>query len=275
MIIENREAGGPSGTVVSSDGTTIAYDRYGSGEPVVLVVGALSGRTSFAPLAQALAPHFTVFAYDRRGRGASGDTQPYAVERELEDLAAIAAEAGDSPCALGHSSGAGLVIRAAAAGVPFSRLALYEPPFMLAGDRTAVGAAFIARQSELIAAGRRGEALENWMVNTLGASEQELEQMRQAPYWAKWEAMAQTTIYDATIMQGDENGTPMPREWAETVKQPALAMVGEKSAPWMQNSIRALAGLLPDARLRTFPGAGHGFAPEAMVPVLREFCADR
>ena len=271
---EQRAGSGPSGTVVSRDGTAIAYDRYGSGEPVVLVSGALTARASLVPLAQALAQHFTVFAYDRRGRGASGDTPPYAVEREIEDLAAIVAETGGTACALGHSSGAALVIRAASAGVPLSRLALYEPPFILGGDHVPVGAEFIARQRELIAAGRRGEALEHWMVNTVGVSEQGLEQMRQAPFWPALEALVHTTVYDATIMQGEGDGTPMPPEWAETVKQPALVMVGEKSGPWMQNSVRALEALLPNARLLTFPGADHSIAPEAMAPVLREFCTE-
>ena len=273
MTEESHTATGPTGTVVSRDGTSIAYDRYGSGEPVVLVGGALTDRAALGPLAQALASHFTVFAYDRRGRGASGDTQPYAVEREIEDLAAVVAEAGGSACPLGHSSGAALVLHAAAAGVPLTRLALYEPPFMLPRDRPSLGAEFIARQRELIEAGRRGDALEHWMVSTVGMPEQAIDQMRRSPFWAGLEAIVHTTVYDATIMLVDADGAPIPARWAETVKQPVLAMVGEKSAPWQQNSIRALVGLLPDARLRTFPGADHGFEPAAMVPVLREFCA--
>ena len=146
-------------TVVSRDGTTIAVNRYGSGPTLALVGGAFSDRRALAPFAQALAPYFTVFAYDRRGRGDSGDTPPYAVAREIEDLAAVIAAAGGPACVFGHSSGAGLAVLAAADGAAISRLALYEPPYMVAKEDPLPPDGLAARITELAKSGRRGEAV--------------------------------------------------------------------------------------------------------------------
>src|SRR5207253_10425267 len=149
--------------VVSKDGTAIAFEQFGEGQPLVLVVGAFNDRSTGAPLAASLAPHFSVFTYDRRGRGESGDTAPYAVEREIEDLAALIAEAGGAAAVFGYSSGANLALQAAASGLPITRLALYEAPYLVDldnGQQPGARPSHAAQLSALIAAGRRGDAVE-------------------------------------------------------------------------------------------------------------------
>src|SRR6266702_4765718 len=147
-------------TIQSSDGTTIAFERSGDGPPIILVVGAFNDRSTGMPLAQFLAPHFTVFTYDRRGRGDSGDTAPFAIDRELEDLDALIAQAGRAASVFGYSSGALLSLKAAGRGLPITKLALYEPPFMVLDGRPGPAVDHSGRLAELIAAGRRGDAVE-------------------------------------------------------------------------------------------------------------------
>ncbi|HEV2636715.1 MAG TPA: alpha/beta hydrolase [Actinocrinis sp.] len=264
-----------TGGVVSADGTRIAFDRFGSGlTAVVLVGGAFSERAGSRPLAEALAPYATAYAYDRRGRGDSGDTAPYAVEREIEDLAAIVAEAGGREvCVFGHSSGAGLVLRAAAAGVKMGRLALYEPPYIVDDTRRAVPSNFALHLAELVADDRRADVVALWMAHTVQMPEEAIAQMRQSPMWSALEALAHTTVYDLAIMSDTMSGTSLPQEWSTSVKVPTLVMVGGESPAWIQNSTEELTRLLPDARRHSLPGADHGVKPEQVVPVLREFFA--
>src|SRR5438270_2398156 len=143
--------------VVSKDGTRIAFDRHGDGQPIILVVGAFNERSTGTPLATFLAPHFAAYTYDRRGRGDSGDTAPYAVDREIDDLAALIAEAGGAAAVFGYSSGAMLALHAAARGLPITRLVLYDPPYMVQPPTGEPDHA--ARLADLIAGGRRGEAV--------------------------------------------------------------------------------------------------------------------
>jgi pimeloyl-ACP methyl ester carboxylesterase len=259
-------------TVVSRDGTKIAVDQYGSGPSIVLVGGAFTDRRGLAAAAQALAPYFTVFGYDRRGRGDSGDTPPYAPAREVEDLAAVIAAAGEPACVFGHSSGAGLAVLAAADGVAISKLALYEPPYMVDKGDYLPPAGLAGRMTELSASGRRGEAVEYWMTETIGMPAAAVAQMKDSPAWPGLEAVVHTAAYDAEIMADQERGDPLPAAWATQVTIPALIMDGENSPAWMHRSMDALADLLPDTRRHTFPGADHGVAPEALAPVLRDFC---
>ena len=153
--------------VTSKDGTSIAFDRMGDGPPVILVCGGSVDRMSNAPLAELLASDLTVLNYDRRGRGDSGDTLPYAVEREVEDIDALVMEAGGSAFLYGTSSGAALALEAAANGLPIMKLALWEPPFIL--DETARPPADqVAQYDTMIAAGRRGDAAEFFMAKVVG-----------------------------------------------------------------------------------------------------------
>jgi pimeloyl-ACP methyl ester carboxylesterase len=260
-------------TVVSRDGTKIAVDRYGSGPPIALVGGAFTDRRALAPFAQALAPSCTVLAYDRRGRGDSGDTPPYAVAREIEDLAAVLAAAGGPARVFGHSSGAGLAVLAAAGGVAISRLAVYEAPYMLDKADPLPPADLAARITELASSGRRGEAVEFWMKDTIRLPAEVIAQMRQSPTWPGLEAVVHTAAYDATIMADTERGDPLPTAWATQITIPTLIMDGANSPPWQHRSMDALADLLPNTQRHTFPNADHSVPPAVLAPVLSAFFA--
>ena len=189
--------------VISSDGTGIAFDRAGQGPPLILVDGALCSR-SFGPmpkLAPLLTGHFTVFTYDRRGRGESGDTQPYAVGREIEDIQALIREAGAPAFLLGLSSGAALAAEAAARGLPVEALALYEPPYMVDPAAPRPPADFEAQLRKLVAAGRRGDAVRLFM-KVVGLPKFLIAVMRFFPMWPKLEAVAHTLAYDAAVRDG-------------------------------------------------------------------------
>src|SRR5215216_1992011 len=186
--------------ITSNDGTTIAFDRLGEGPPVILVCGQSTDRSSNAGVAALLAPDFTVFNYDRRGRGDSGDTAPYAVEREVEDIDALIKEAGGSAFVYGMSSGAALALEAAASGLAITKLALWEPPFILDDSRPRPPADTARIYTELVSRGRRGEAVEFFMRQVVGLPAEFVAQARKAPWWPAQEALAHTLAYDATIM---------------------------------------------------------------------------
>ena len=255
--------------VKSADGTAIAVERQGSGPAIVLVAGALTPGAAFRPLAQLLAPHFTVYAYDRRGRGDSGDTAPYAVEREIEDLAAVIAEAGGQAYVFGHSSGAILALEAAAAGQGIAGLALYEPPLILSGEPMPPD--FADQLAALVAAGRRGDALALWMRLTARLSDEAIAQARAEPWWAGAEALVPTAVYDATISAPYTRGQPLAAPHWSGVPVPALVLDGEVSPPVMRAGAAAVADLLPDATAQTLPGQAHGAPPEMIAPVLTTF----
>jgi pimeloyl-ACP methyl ester carboxylesterase len=259
--------------VTSKDGTTIAFDRSGAGRPIVLVGGAMSDRGAAASLAALLAPRFTVIAYDRRGRGDSGDTPPYAVDREVDDLEALVGEAGGSAFAFGHSSGAVLVLEAAARGVAITKLALYEPPFIVDDSRPALPNDYVTQMAELVSAGRRGDAVEYFMTKAVMVPADMVAQMRNSPMWAGMEGLAHTLPYDGAIMGDRMGGDPLPPGSWVSVTAPALVMDGEASPDWARNAVQALADVLPNARRQTLEGQDHGAAPEVVAPVLEEFFA--
>ncbi|MGH2659367.1 MAG: alpha/beta fold hydrolase [Actinomycetota bacterium] len=252
--------------VTSRDGTTIAFDRMGEGPPIILVCGGSVDRMSNAPLAALLAEHFTVFNYDRRGRGDSGDTAPYAVNREVEDVEALIAEAGGSALLYGTSSGAALALEAAASGLPITKLALWEPPFIL-DESARPPANQVETYNELVAAGRRGDAVEFFMTKVVGMPAEFVAEARNAPWWPAQEALAHTLAYDATIM-GDYS---LPTERAASVKAPTLVIAGGADFPWMRETAQALAEALPDGQTRTLEGQGHDVDPAVLAPELVEF----
>src|SRR2546421_5186212 len=170
-------------TVMSKDGTPIACDQSGQGPALILVVGAFNDRSTGQPLAALLSDHFTVFNYDRRGRGMSGDTAPYATEREIEDLDALITEAGGSACVFGYSSGAILALMAAARGLTITKLALYDPPFMVDAESVRRFKDLVGQLAELIASNHRGEAVELFQRSALGMPASVVTQLRQAPFW--------------------------------------------------------------------------------------------
>ena len=223
-------------TVQSKNGTTIAYDRTGRGPAVILVAGALSDRSGGTAVAALLAPRFTVFTYDRRGRGDSGDTAPYAVEREIEDMDAIIHAAGGSPYVMGHSSGAALALEAAAHGLAITMLALYEPPFIVDDTRPLPAEDYPARLKAAVAVGRNGDAVAMFMTEAVTAPAEMVAQMRTAPMWPAMERVAPTLLYDQAVMGDNMSGKPLVgKQWA-SVTMPTLVMDGGASPAWARNA---------------------------------------
>ena len=253
-------------TLTSADGTTIAYERTGSGPAVVLATGAFNDHTTGADLAALLAQDHTVVTYDRRARGRSGDTAPYAIQREIEDLAGVIGVAGGSAAVVGYSSGGHLALAAAADGVPITHLALYEAPFAL-GGLPARPADLPGRLTALIAAGRPGDAVALFQTEGVGLPAALVEQLRTSPGWPALVALAQSTVYDATVTS--ELGVPTPAMCAVAV--PTVVITGAQTWPGLPESAAALAGLLPHARhVVVTGGADHGIAAEATAEVVRE-----
>jgi pimeloyl-ACP methyl ester carboxylesterase len=254
--------------VTSKDGTTIAYDRTGQGPAVILVCGGSTDRMSDAPLAQLLSERFTTFNYDRRGRGDSGDTEPYSEEREIEDIEAVLADAGGTAFLYGSSSGAALALDAAAALSGIARLALWEPPYFtqdMADQRPPADTATTYRT--LVAGGRRGDAVEFFMSKVVGMPAEFVAQARSAPWWAGQEKIAHTLAYDAEIM-GDYL---VPTGLARRVETPTIVIDGGGSFPFLHSSADALAEALPNGERHTIEGQQHNVDPSLLAPVLTEF----
>jgi pimeloyl-ACP methyl ester carboxylesterase len=247
--------------VQSADGTQVEFDRTGTGPALVLVVGAFNDRSSTKSLAARLASTFTVYEYDRRGRGDSGNTEPYAVAREVEDLGAVIAAAGGSAYAFGHSSGGALVLEAAAGGVPITRLAVYEPPYT-----EGPSSAFAAELAELAAAGQSSAATEAFL-RLMGTPSEVLAQMKAGPYWAHMTAFAPTLAYEVWLC----NDGSVPADRLASISAPTLALTGGASPAWAGDAVRAIAAAIPNGRFRVLEGQGHGVADEVIVPVLSEF----
>ena len=254
-------------TAVSADGTTIAFDRYGDGPPVLMAGGAFNTRATTEPLARALAQRFTALNYDRRGRGDSGDTTPYAVEREIEDIGALITTAGGSASMFGYSSGAILAQRAAGSGLPITHLVLYEPPFRPDDSYPPPPAGLGEQVAALVAAGRRGDAVELFQIKAIGIPEDVAAQMRHAPFRPGLEAIAHTLAYDAAIC-GDLS---LPAGLLASVATPTLVICGEQSVPMLRAAARAVADALPNGRLASLPGQSHDINPEATAPVIADF----
>lgn len=259
--------------VTSADGTPIAYEHTGSGPVVVLVDGANCHRAFHGgrPLAELLANRYTVFIYDRRGRGESGDTPPFAVEREIEDLAAVIDAAGGSASVYGTSSGGALLLRAAAAGLPIDRIALYETPFAPDATAHAVQHAALGRIDDQLAAGQRGAAMTTFL-RVVGMPAPAVAVMRLLPMWRSMKAVAPTLHYDLTAL-GAAADAPVwdTFDWA-SVQVPALVMAGTKSQEAaLVGPSRRVAELLPDARFVMLDGQTHMVSPRALAPHLAEF----
>lgn len=256
-------------TVNSADGTPIAFDRRGEGAPVILVGGAFNDRTTVAGLAEVLAADFTTFAYDRRGRGDSGDAPEYAVEREIEDVAALVELAGGTASVFGHSSGAALALEAAAHGVRIEKLAAYEPPYVV-GDRPPVAEDLADRIKARLETGDRDGAVRLFLTEGTGAPAEAVEGMQASPVWPWLTGLAHTLPYDLTIC-GPGGGLPTAR--LAKIKAPTLVIDGGASPPWFAEAARAVTEAVPGARRETLPGQDHGVlqTPEALRPLLTEF----
>jgi len=247
-------------TVTSADGTEIGYDRVGAGPALVLVDGAMCYRAAgpMRPLAALLTDSFTVFTYDRRGRGESTDTLPYAVEREVEDLRAVLGAAGGRAGLYAMSSGGALALATAAADPGVTALALYEPPYLDENKE------YTAQLAELLRAGRRGDAVALFMT-TVGVPGPVVAGMRTGPGWASLAAIAPTLGYDDALLAGGHAPAGLP------ITVPTLVISGGASPETLQRAARETAAVFPTARHRSLPGQTHDVRPEALAPVLIEF----
>ena len=257
--------------VTSKDGTRIGFDQLGDGPLVILVDGALQYRAfdqGMVQLAELLAPQFAVFHYDRRGRGDSGDTQPYAVQREIEDIEALIDEGGGSAFVYGISSGAALAMEAAVE-LPgkIRKLAMYEAPYNSEETARQASKEYGRQLNELLAAGRGGDAVALFMM-LVGMPADQVPEMRKHPLWPIFERVAPTLAYDAAVLGEDAS---VPTERAARVRVPALVMNGGASYPFMNVAATALANAMPHAQHRTLEGQTHEVAAEAIAPVLMEF----
>ena len=254
--------------VVSDDGTRIAFQRQGSGPALILVDGALCyrGQGPNDALASLLASRFTVYTYDRRGRGESGDTAPYTVDREIEDLRALVKETGETPFLYGISSGGALVLRAAASGLPVRRVAVYETPF---ADFSEHGAKRRAEYTEnltaALAQGRRGDAVELFL-RLVEMPDEMIQGARRSPMWPGMEAVAPSLAYDNAVL-GDGL---VPRDELASITVPVLAVAGGASPEWLQEATRAVAEAVPEGSYRNLAGQTHMVDPDALAPVLAD-----
>jgi pimeloyl-ACP methyl ester carboxylesterase len=259
-------------TVTSADGTRIAVERTGDGPPVILVGGAFNDRSTVTGLAASLASRFTVLAYDRRGRGDSGDGDGYAVEREVDDLGALIEYAGGSAALFGHSSGAILALESAIRGLPVERLAVYEPPFVVGDGRPRPGADLFERIRALVEQDRRDEAATLFLTEGAATPAEVVEAMRAGEMWGWFIGLAHTLPYDVAVCGP---GCALPAERLATITVPTLAIGGGESPEWLRAAARAVADAVPGARYLTLDGQDHGVLrePAALRSVLTDFLA--
>ncbi len=251
-------------TTRSADGTTLTYERTGDGPPLILAGGALNNRHSGAPLAAVLAPRFSVVCYDRRGRGDSGDTPPYAVAREVEDMNALIDAVGGFAYVFGHSSGAVLALEAAAAGVPITRLAVNEPPYLTDVSGGETSAATAREVQAALDGGDRGSAVEIFLRSTGAPFDPAI---KEAPWWPAMTAVAHTLPYDLAIVGNGE----VPTERLAKIGIPTLGVYGGASPSWARDSVAAVTAAIPGATMKVLEGQTHAAAPDIVAPVLIQF----
>ncbi|HTD41705.1 MAG TPA: alpha/beta hydrolase [Mucilaginibacter sp.] len=255
--------------VISKDGTAIAYDKAGNGPLVVLVDGALCSR-DFGPmpkLAKLLSENFTVINYDRRGRNDSNDNKPYAVEREIEDLEALINENGGSANVFGISSGAGLALLSVAHGLHISKLALYEPPFMVDAEGHHPPADSLQQLQAMVADDRRADAVKYFLKDMIGLPGIAIFMMKLMPIWSKLKGVAHTLPYDVAVM-GDYS---LPEKKAASVTAPTLISGGDKSQITLQHAVKRLSEVMPNSELKILKGQTHNVSAKVIAPVLIDF----
>ena len=256
-------------TLTSADGTTIGYDSSGTGPPIILVDGALCDRRGpMRPVAERLRSRFTVLTYDRRGRGESTDTQPYSVDREIEDLRGIVEVAGAEVGVYAMSSGGALAMATAAVEPRIGRIVLYEPPYLAEVGDDAPLRAYTRELNTLLAAGRRGDAVARFMTH-VGVPEPVIAGVRSGPGWPAFETIAPTLAYDDALL----NGGRVPHDVAAQVTIPALVLSGGDSPVPLQQAAKAAAQALPAAEFRLLDGQTHDPDPDVLAAVLAEFFA--
>ena len=250
----------------SMDGTRIAFEESGSGPAIVLIGGSLADHRFYAPLARALEPHFSVYNLDRRGRGRSGDTRTYAPEREVEDVAAVLELTNGPACLYGHSAGAALALRAAAAGLPVKGLALADPPYSPLGADDDAARAEHAEQSAHIrklndTGDLKGSA--RLFLSGFGLAEDEIETMLHSPAGEGMIENARSLPYDYAMLGDGLVPTAVAAEI--TVRTLVLA-----PASWPETA-QQLAQAIPKARFVAMESPTHEIPPEVLVPLLTGF----
>ncbi|MEU8222687.1 alpha/beta hydrolase [Kribbella sp. NPDC048915] len=260
-------------TVTSADGTTIAFDAYGEGAALIVVDGATAHRAVNpvnAELGALLSDDFRTYAYDRRGRGESGDTAPYAIQREIEDIAALIEDAGRPAIISAWSSGCLLALDAAGAGLPIAGLVLFEPPVIVSDAFHVLPSDYVEQLDAFIAEGRRDKAAELFMTAAVGLPPEAVAGIKQSPMWAPVEEVAHTIAYDGRIMGTTMSGKPLPTDRWAGVTVPVLVLHGDKTWPMLAAGAEAVAAHLPTAALRVIPGADHSTEAATLAPILRE-----
>lgn len=262
---------------MSADGTIIAFNAWGSlneGEPLIIIDGATAYpaiNPTNEELGRRLSDEFRTYAYDRRGRGDSTDTAPYAIAREIEDLAALIDVAGGTATVFGWSSGGVLALDAAAAGLPISRLVVFEPPFVVDGSRPPLPADYVERLDAAVADGRPGDAAELFLTAAAGLPPEAVAGVRQSEFWPVMEAVAPTIAYDGRIMGTTMSGHPLPRDRWASISMPTLVLYGNQTFPFIVPSAHALGELLPTATVRAVEGTQHSAPAAVLAEVLRDF----
>jgi alpha-beta hydrolase superfamily lysophospholipase len=263
-------------TVTSADGTPIAIERTGRGAPVILIGGAFNDRSTVAALAGTLAPYATAVAYDRRGRGDSGDGSQERggsgdiVEREVEDLAAVIGHVGSHASVFGHSSGAVLGLEAAIRGLSIDRLAVYEPPYIPEGSRPRPAADLADQVAALVSDGRRDDAAALFLTGSVGMPAGMVDAMQASDAWGRFSGLAHTLPADLALCGP---GCVLPADRLAGIAVPTLAIDGAESWDWIRGATLAVADAIPGARYVTIEGHDHGVLnqPEALRPVLAGF----
>ena len=250
-------------TLTSTDGTSIAYQRTGAGPALVLVVGAFCDRSTTAGLTPLLASRFTVYEYDRRGRGSSGDGPVYSVDREVDDLAALIAADGGTAAVYGHSSGGALALEAAARGVPITGVVAYEPPYTALDDGTGGSAELLEGVRARIAAGDRDGAATLFLQGA-GTPAEVIPMIRQSPGWPRMLELAPTLVHDLALADGGV----VPRDRLARIAVATLAVSGGAGPEWAARAGAAIAGAVPGGRHLVLDGQTHAVAPEVIAPVL-------
>lgn len=261
--------------VTSKDGTQIGYSVAGYGPPIVLVDGAMCWREMgpATPLANELKDKFTVYTYDRRGRGESGDTKPYSTQREIEDLEAVINAAGGSVAIYAISSGVALALEAANQLKGITSMVLYEAPIFTDTTRKPVPADYVQRMDQLVATGDNAGAVKHFMQNGIAVPWFALLMMDLFGMFKKMAPVGPTLPYDTAFVAPFWTYKPIPANRWPNVTVPVLTMGGSKSDTWMQNAQKAIADALPNAKHKTLAGQNHMVAATAIAPVIKEFLA--
>ena len=272
--VTNSAVAADSLTVKSKDGAEISYDKTGTGPVLIVIAGASNFRTTsptFAELARTLSDQFTVINYDRRGRGKSGDVQPYAVQKEIDDIAALIEANGGRASLLGFSSGAILAIEAAVAGLPVDKVIAYEPPFVVEGSgRDPNRGHLVPRLEAALAKGDRREVMRIFFIESVGLPQEQFEGMMNSSAGKGIEAIAHTLIYDSKIADAAYPNQKWPERFRSN-KVPILLLDGDKTIPMIPVGVNALSKVLANSSQKTLPGQDHAPKTEAIAPAIREF----